>query len=558
MGLFGYTNNSASLSNISLEYIDVTGNFLACGLVGSNSGTILNSYSTGNVSGFAWISGLVGYNDGTILNSYYIGNVGEARDNVGEARDYVGGLVGSNSGIILNSYSTGNVNGIGDYIGGLVGYNEGKITNSYSTESVDGSGDNVGGLVGNNEGTILNSYSTGNVRGNYEVGGLVGSNGSSTINSYSTGNVNGARDYVGGLVGVNYRIILNSYSTGNVNGARDYVGGLIGENIEGTVESSYYNSETSSQSDDDGRGSPRTTTEMIYPYDETSTTTYVGWDFDTIWYHDTTGITNNSYPYNIFIDIIPPVITILGSNPVSIYIGDSYTDSGATASDNVDGDITNSIVTTNTVNTSIVGSYTVTYNVSDTASNLATQVVRVVNVLNRPGGGGSYPFWPFNNNPLQQVLGEKTKEEKYFWTDGTYVKTNDKSDVYFLDRNNIRHAYPNQNIWKSYFNNDFSFVNTISKEELASYQLDKNVPYNINTLFKIPSIPKVYRVNNNRSISWIKTEELAKTLCGDNWNTLVQDLPDSSLSDYVLEEDRDNYELNNADKNIYENRQKQQ
>src|SRR3989304_2362890 len=48
-------------------------------------------------------------------------------------------------------------------------------------------------------------------------------------------------------------------------------------------------------------------------------------------------------------DITPPVITILGSNPIDHTINTSYTDAGATALDNVDGDITANIITTNNV-----------------------------------------------------------------------------------------------------------------------------------------------------------------------------------------------------------------
>ncbi|MCB9807151.1 DUF5011 domain-containing protein [Candidatus Peribacteria bacterium] len=47
--------------------------------------------------------------------------------------------------------------------------------------------------------------------------------------------------------------------------------------------------------------------------------------------------------------------------------GSVYSDAGATASDNVDGDITANIITVNPVNTNVLGSYTVTYNVSDAA-----------------------------------------------------------------------------------------------------------------------------------------------------------------------------------------------
>ena len=64
-------------------------------------------------------------------------------------------------------------------------------------------------------------------------------------------------------------------------------------------------------------------------------------------------------------DTISPVITLNGDDPVIIVVGTTYTDAGATALDDVDGDITDSITVINTVDTTIPGSYTITYNVSD-------------------------------------------------------------------------------------------------------------------------------------------------------------------------------------------------
>ena len=79
-------------------------------------------------------------------------------------------------------------------------------------------------------------------------------------------------------------------------------------------------------------------------------------------------------------DTQAPTITILGTTPIAHEQGDTYTDAGATASDSVDGSLTGSITTVNNVNTSVAGSYTVTYDVTDAAGNAATQAVRTVNV----------------------------------------------------------------------------------------------------------------------------------------------------------------------------------
>ena len=79
-------------------------------------------------------------------------------------------------------------------------------------------------------------------------------------------------------------------------------------------------------------------------------------------------------------DSIAPVITLLGDAAVSIEVGDTYIDAGATAKDNYDGDITSNIVTVSNVDTAIVGSYTVTYDVSDANENAAATVTRLVTV----------------------------------------------------------------------------------------------------------------------------------------------------------------------------------
>ena len=88
-------------------------------------------------------------------------------------------------------------------------------------------------------------------------------------------------------------------------------------------------------------------------------------------------------------DAVPPQITLNGEASVSIPANSVYTDAGATAEDNIDGAVTP--VATSTVNTTVVGSYTVTYNATDRAGNAATPVVRTVTVgaaSGRGGGGG--------------------------------------------------------------------------------------------------------------------------------------------------------------------------
>ena len=80
-------------------------------------------------------------------------------------------------------------------------------------------------------------------------------------------------------------------------------------------------------------------------------------------------------------DTTAPVITLVGDDPVAITVGDAYVDAGATATDDVDGDITaNIVVGGDTVDVNTAGQYIITYNVSDAAGNAATEVTRTVNV----------------------------------------------------------------------------------------------------------------------------------------------------------------------------------
>jgi len=79
------------------------------------------------------------------------------------------------------------------------------------------------------------------------------------------------------------------------------------------------------------------------------------------------------------VDTTAPVITLLGDAIENVANGAAYTDAGATATDDVDGDITARIaVAGDTVNTAIAGTYVVTYNVSDAAGNAAPEVTRTV------------------------------------------------------------------------------------------------------------------------------------------------------------------------------------
>ncbi|ACV62811.1 hypothetical protein Dtox_1975 [Desulfofarcimen acetoxidans DSM 771] len=84
-----------------------------------------------------------------------------------------------------------------------------------------------------------------------------------------------------------------------------------------------------------------------------------------------------------------PVITLNGASAITLNLGESFTDPGATATDNVDEDLTDRItVGGDTVDVNTPGTYTITYNVSDAAGNSAAQVTRTVTVQGTETGDG--------------------------------------------------------------------------------------------------------------------------------------------------------------------------
>ena len=75
-------------------------------------------------------------------------------------------------------------------------------------------------------------------------------------------------------------------------------------------------------------------------------------------------------------DTTPPVIHLLGDNPMRLTVGDAFTDPGAVVTDNVDANRT--IKGEGSVDTAKEGRYIITYSAIDNAGNKAEDVVRTV------------------------------------------------------------------------------------------------------------------------------------------------------------------------------------
>lgn len=82
-------------------------------------------------------------------------------------------------------------------------------------------------------------------------------------------------------------------------------------------------------------------------------------------------------------DNTPPIIFMNGADTLVHILNQPYTDEGATATDETDGNITSNIFVDNQLNVDKVGWYTITYNVIDDAGNEAAPASRKVYVYNQ-------------------------------------------------------------------------------------------------------------------------------------------------------------------------------
>lgn len=123
-----------------------------------------------------------------------------------------------------------------------------------------------------------------------------------------------------------------------------------------------------------------------YTHDGSETTV------DSFTYKASDGV-DESDPAFVHIEIVPiddsPVITLLGATTMAVEPGIAFSDPGATATDAEDGDISaNIVVSGDSVNTAVPGTYTLSYNVADSAGNAAVEVTRTVTVNPRPDPPG--------------------------------------------------------------------------------------------------------------------------------------------------------------------------
>jgi hypothetical protein len=121
-------------------------------------------------------------------------------------------------------------------------------------------------------------------------------------------------------------------------------------------------------------------------------------------------------------DETSPSITINGDNPIFLNLGENYTEPGATATDDKDGDISSKIEISHSINPLHVNEYVVNYSVSDKAGNKssASRIVNIkANLL-----GGTYQATSDTKNYSLEVIGTSTFNRITFRNFGEFGNQN--------------------------------------------------------------------------------------------------------------------------------------
>lgn len=104
--------------------------------------------------------------------------------------------------------------------------------------------------------------------------------------------------------------------------------------------------------------------------------------------------------------------------------------------------------------------------------------------------------------------------------------------VYFYSSDGKRHAFSNDKVFFSWFEN-FDSVKEVSPTFLSSLALGKNVTYHPGTkMVKFQSAPTVYVVSKKGMLRSVGSEQIAVGLYGTDWNKKIDDISDAFFGNY--------------------------
>ena len=176
------------------------------------------------------------------------------------------------------------------------------------------------------------------------------------------------------------------------------------------------------------------------------------------------------------VDDVPPVIKLNGSANMTVYLEGEYDEKGATATDEIDGDLTDKIETTGKVDTSKEGTYTITYKVSDNSNN-ESEEKRKVSVKKKivassargnAGNGDGVIYLTFDDGPstgitpkILNILKEKNVKATFFIlnynSDGEKLVKREHNEGHTVAIHGYSHDYA------TIYQSEEAFMNNVTK-----------------------------------------------------------------------------------------------
>ncbi|GFI61834.1 hypothetical protein IMSAG049_01003 [Clostridiales bacterium] len=239
-GFFRYVQEGAEIKDLTIKgNIHSSGEeTIFGGIVGKNSGSILNCSFYGNIDGDSIVGGIAGINEAT-------GRIGGCvSEGLISSEKYTGGIAGENFGIVLKCINRSRIN---------ISSKESSVElHDISIENLSDSGEggsirghtDTGGIAGYSGGIIQSCQNYGPIgyqHMGYNVGGIVGRQGGYVSGCTNYVQVLGRKD-VGGIAGQAEPFIMLRYSSDDLqrlDSALDNMQGLMNgllDNIDSTTD----------------------------------------------------------------------------------------------------------------------------------------------------------------------------------------------------------------------------------------------------------------------------------------------------------------------------------
>jgi peptidoglycan/xylan/chitin deacetylase (PgdA/CDA1 family) len=166
-----------------------------------------------------------------------------------------------------------------------------------------------------------------------------------------------------------------------------------------------------------------------------------------------------------YADPTPPTIELNGESNITLSVGEKYVESGAVAMDDIDGDLTNQIKISGSINTDKAGQYVIEYSVKDAYGNqaIAQRTIEVVDYVIAPKNGQTI-YLTFDDGPchltpqLLDVL-DKYNVKATFFVVGNGEHTHIIKDI--VDRGHAIGIHTVSHNYRSIYSSTNAFMNEL-------------------------------------------------------------------------------------------------